>query len=152
MADLLNIRDITVNDRDEYLSMYKNLYDSDATTTDYDEEIAILNFNNAISDSKSIRCLIFEYKDMVLGYAFLSFSYSTSKASQCIWLEDLFIKEPARKKGVGSYFMDWLVKEYKNKAKSVKLEVTKTNVHARRFYERLNFQESGYMQMYLEFK
>ncbi len=152
MADLLNIRDITVNDRDEYLNMYKELYDSNATTTDYDEEIAILNFNNAISDSKSIRCLILEYKEMVLGYAFLSFSYSTSKASQCIWLEDLFIKEPARKKGVGSYFMTWLVEEYKNKAKTIKLEVTKSNVHARKFYERLNFSESGYMEMYLEVK
>lgn len=152
MADLLNIRDITVNDRDEYLNMYKELYDSDATTTDYDEEIAILNFNNAISGSKSIRCLILEYKDMVLGYAFLSFSYSTSSASQCIWLEDLFIKEPARKKGVGSYFITWLVEEYKNKAKTIKLEVTKNNVHARKFYERLNFSESGYMEMYLKFK
>ena len=49
MADLLNIRDITVNDRDEYLNMYKELYDSNATTTDYDEEIAILNFKHYLT-------------------------------------------------------------------------------------------------------
>lgn len=151
MAEL-KIRDITVNDRDEYIGMFKDLYDSNATTTEYDEEIAILNFNNAISDSKLIRCLIFEYKDIVLGYAFLSFSYSTSKASQCIWLEDLYIKEPARQKGVGSYFMAWLLKEYENKAKVVKLEVTKSNVCAKKFYERLNFLESGYIEMYLNLK
>lgn len=148
MAEL-KIRDITVNDRDEYINMFKDLYDSNATITKYDEEIAILNFNNAISDSKSIRCLIFEYENFILGYAFLSFSYSTSKASQCIWLEDLYIKEPAREKGVGSYFIDWLSKEYRNKAKVIKLEVTKSNVRAKKFYERLNFLESGYIEMYL---
>ncbi len=151
MAEL-KIRDITVSDRNEYLEMSKDFYSGGATISPYDKEIAVLNFTNALSGIKSVRCLFFEYKDMILGYAFLSFSYSTSSASQCVWLEELYIKEPARNKSVGSYFMEWLFKEYRNKSKVVKLEVTKNNFKAIKFYERLNFKESGYMQMNLDLK
>ena len=148
----LKIRDIRISDKKEYIKMYEGLFSGKATVTPYDEEIAILNFNNAISGTNAIRCLIFEYKKFILGYAYLSFSYSTSIAMKCVCLEDLYVKEQARGKGVGKYFIDWLVKEYKNYAGTINLEVTRENLCARKFYESLNFKNSKYLQMYLPLK
>lgn len=149
MAEI-NVRDIRVSDKEEFLGMVEGLFNSNATVTDYNEEIAILNFNNALSGSSAIRCLIFEYKEIILGYAYISFSYSTSMASKCLWLEDLYIKEEARRKGVGEYFINWLCNEYKKKVNTIHLEVTKDNFGARRFYESLKFKNSLYMQMCLD--
>ena len=148
----LNIRDIRISDKEEYIKMYENLFSGNATVTEYDEEVALLNFNNALSGFGSIRCLIFEYKTFILGYAFLSFSYSTSIAMKCLCLEDLYIKEQARGKGVGKYFIEWLLKEYKNRVGTINLEVTRNNLSARKFYEGLNFRNSRYMHMYLSLK
>ena len=144
------IRDIRHSDRFEYLSMVKGLFGSNATVCDYDEDVALSNFNNAVSGSKFCRCLILEYNLSVAGYAFLAYSYSTSLGGVCIFLEDLYIKKFARGVGVGRCFIKWLLKEYKVIAKVIKLEVTQANVDGIKFYKKLGFKDSGYIGMNLK--
>ncbi len=144
------IRDIKHSDRHEYLGMARGLFNSNATVCSYSEDVAISNFNNVVSGSKFCRCLILEYKLSVVGYAFLAYSYSTSLGGMCVFLEDLYVKEYARGAGVGRYFIKWLLKEYEDNAKVVKLEVTRANASGIKFYENLNFKNSGYIGMVLK--
>lgn len=144
------IRDVRHSDKFEYLSMARDLFSSNATVCDYNEDIAVSNFNSAVSGSKFCRCLMLEYNSNVAGYAFLAYSYSTSLGGVCIFLEDLYIKEFARGVGVGRCFIKWLLKEYKSIAKVVKLEVTQANVGGMKFYKKLHFKDSGYIGMSLK--
>lgn len=127
--------------------MVRDLFNSDATVTGFDEKIAILNFDNALFKPDFVRCLIFEKEEEILGYAFLSFSYSTSLGKKYIWLEDLYVKKEFRGKGIGKYFIKWLCREYANKINMIKLEVTKNNRIARNFYKSLKFKDSAYLEM-----
>ncbi len=145
----LEIRDINEKDKFEFLKMVKDLFNSDAVITNYDETIALLNYENAITRSKFLRCLIFEVGGEIVGYSYLSFGYSTSLASKCVLLEDLYFKPFARSKGYGKQFFKWLFKEYRKNFKAIRLEVSKKNVLAKKFYEDLNFKVNEYIQMNL---
>lgn len=76
--------------------MQECLFNSSATITEFDKRVATLNFNNAVEKTEFVRCLVFEEDERILGYAFLSFSYSTSSAKNYVCLEDLYVKEDFR--------------------------------------------------------
>lgn len=147
----LNVRDIKQQDKYEYISMVRELFSSKATLTRYSEEASLLNFGNAIGGSELVRCLFIEEGQTVVGYAFLVFSYSSSLGGRCLWLEELYIKPFSRKKGVGSYFLNWIINSYKSTVKAIKLEVTKENVNAINFYKNIGFSDIKYNHMCLTF-
>ena len=150
-VDLLEniiIRDIELNDKEKYLEMTKSLFDSYATISGYDRNIAISNFKNALSKSELFRCVIIEQEKNILGYMFFAFGYSTSLGGRCIFLEDLYIMPFARKKGKASLAIKWLIEKYKYDIVEIKLEVTKENFNALKFYSKFEFLENKYISMY----
>jgi len=63
---------------------------------------------------------------------------------------DFFIvNEKYRKKGFGSYLMNYLIKECKNlKINKISLEVSQTNISAENFYSRFDFYTVGIRKNY----
>ncbi|MGI4758965.1 MAG: GNAT family N-acetyltransferase [Janthinobacterium lividum] len=47
------------------------------------------------------RCLIAEWQGQVAGFALYFFQYSTWEGRPALYLEDLFVREPFRKRGIG---------------------------------------------------
>ena len=76
-------------------------------------------------------------KDIV-GYAFYFFTYSSFFARKTLYLEDIFISQKFRKKGIGKLFFDELVKIAK-KEKCGRMEwcVLDWNKNAIKFYDNL---------------
>ncbi len=66
-----------------------------------------------------------------------------------IRLVDIAVLPEFRNQGIGSFVLRRLLKEAKNKAKPVNLQVLKTNIPAIRLYERFGFEKTGEDQLYL---
>ena len=140
------IRDITPKDKMVFLKMAEKFYSSPAVAHKIDSHILEMTFDAAISKSPFIRALIIEDSEMPAGFAILSFSYATEVGGLVVLLEDLYISEACRGKGLGIEFMRFMEREYPA-AKRFRLEVTKGNKKAIDLYSKLGYKTLDYMQM-----
>lgn len=97
---------------------------------------------DAFSKNPPFRILIAEINSQIAGYAFYFFTYSSFKAKKTLYLEDIFVTEKFRKKGIGKLFFDHLIKiSKKNKCGRMEWVVLDWNVNAIKFYDKLGAQE-----------
>ena len=104
------------------------------------------SFDTALSKSPYARALIIEDDDIPVGFALLSFSHATEAGGLVVLLEDLYISETCRGKGLGSKFMQFMEQEYPE-ARRFRLEVTKANLKAIGLYSSLGYKTLDYVQM-----
>ena len=140
------IRDVTVNDKSVFLEMAEIFYSSPAVTHKIGGELLERTFDAAIGKSPFVRVLIIEDDGAVVGFAILSFSHATEVGGLVVLLEDLYISDSCRGKGLGSKFMQFVEREYPS-AKRFRLEVTKGNHRAIELYSRLGYKTLDYVQM-----
>lgn len=72
-------------------------------------------------------------------------SFSTEFGKICIWIEDLYLKEYCRGKGIIPEFINYLKSVYPNVI--FKLEVEEENSHAVHVYKKCGFKELPYSEM-----
>ena len=94
-----------------------------------------------------IEGFVFEDAGEILGYSMVAKSYTTEFGGLCVWIEDLYIKEEFRGKGIGGEFFDFIEKRYEDKAVRYKLEVEDENVRAVSMYKKTGYDELGYRIM-----
>jgi ribosomal protein S18 acetylase RimI-like enzyme len=140
------IRDVTVNDKSVFLEMAEIFYSSPAVTDIIGAEMLVMTFDAAIGKSPFVRVLIIEDDGATVGFAILSFSHATEVGGSVVLLEDLYISDSCRGKGLGSTFMQFVEREYPS-AKRFRLEVTKDNNRAIDLYSRLGYKTLDYVQM-----
>jgi len=143
------IRDITQDDKTVFLQMAETFYSSKAVAHNVDRQILETVFDTVIKKSPLIRALIIEDNEMPVGFALVSFSFATEIGGLVVLLEDLYISETCRGKGLGSQFMHFLEQEYPS-AKRFRLEVTKENQKAIDLYRKLGYKVPDYIQMVKE--
>jgi len=140
------IRDVTQEDRAKFLEMAEKFYSSKAVAHNIDRHLLETTFDTAVNKSSFLHALIIEDNDIPVGFALLSFSYATEVGGLVVLLEDLYISEACRGKGLGSKFMQFMEKEYPA-AKRFRLEVTKENRGAIDLYCRFGYKQLDYVQM-----
>jgi len=140
------IRDIVQEDKIVFLEMIETFYSSKAVAHNVDKSILETIFNVAVSGSPYLRALIIEDKEEPVGFALLSFSFATEVGGLVVLLEDLYISEERRGKGLGHKFMQFMEQEYPL-AKRFRLEVAKENTRAIDLYGKLGFEVLEYVQM-----
>ena len=140
------IRDIKQEDRNIFLEMARIFYSSEAVSHNVDKSVLEAAFDAALGKSPYIRALIIEDNNMPAGFALLSFTYSTEAGGLAVLLEDLYIREAHRGKGLGTEVMRFIEREYPE-AKRFRLEVAKDNANAISLYSKLGYQAIDYMQM-----
>ena len=70
------------------------------------------------------------------GFALFFYSYSTWRAKQGVWLEDLYVRPKFRRKGVGSALFNSILSQAKIRgAGRLEWPVLEWNTDAHRFYE-----------------
>ncbi|MCC8014804.1 MAG: GNAT family N-acetyltransferase [Eubacterium sp.] len=141
----IKIRGMHECDREDVLSMMKTFYSSPAVYTEGSENIFINDFNSCVSESPYSEGYIFEKDEEVCGYSMLSKSFSTEFGKPCIWIEDIFIKEGFRGKGIGKEYFDFLGKKYTDVI--FRLEVQKENTAAIHLYKKEGFDILPYIEM-----
>ena len=78
----------------------------------------------------------------IVAYAFYFFTYSSFLAKKTLYLEDIFISEKFRNKGIGKLLMNELIKiAKKNKCGRMEWCVLDWNENAINFYEKLGARQ-----------
>lgn len=143
----LIIRDFKEKDRQWYLSLSDEFFNSSAALHPVPMNLLERNFDNLIKGFKLARGLALEYDSNPCGYAVVALSYSTAVAGKVLWIEDLCVSQKYRGKGIGTSFFKWLFSEYGDEVERFRLETTPENESARKLYKSLGFNAIEYRQM-----
>ena len=141
----MNIRKMKFEDKSEILSMMKIFYSSELVFTNGSDEIFNTDFETCINNSPYLDGYVFTQDETIMGYAMIAKSFSTEFGRQCIWIEDLYIKDKYRGTGIGSMFMEFITKKYTDCI--FRLEVEEENERAIKVYEKSGFTVLPYMEM-----
>ena len=139
------IRKMEGRDREEILAMMRVFYASPAVLTDGSEEIFQRDIENCLGDNPFVEGYVMEEENLLQGYAMIAKSYSTEFGKPCIWIEDIYIKEEYRGRGIGSSFFDFITKKYTDHI--FRLEVEEENERAIHVYRSCGFAVLPYMEM-----
>ena len=144
----MKMRRIQAEDKEEMMKMMRDFYDSDALIIHTPTPALERNFEACVNRSPYLEGFIFEMQDHKIGgYGMIAKSYSTEAGGECIWIEDLYLKEEYRGKGNGSLFFSFIQDLYGHKAARLRLEVEPDNKKAIEAYKKNGYTELGYMQM-----
>ena len=146
--DNIIFRQMNKNDRADVLDMMRTFYQSPALFTNGSEEIFQANFDNSVNNNPYLESYIILYKNEVIGYTMLAKSFSTEFGKECIWFEDLYLKENYRNKGIIPDFIEFIKNKYSDKL--LRLEVEKENSHAVHVYEKAGFKMLPYREYYID--
>ena len=137
-------------DRDIFFSMVKKFYAPPAVLHFPSDEVMMSSFDAALEIPELVKGYIFEYDGETAGYAVVSMKFETEVGGMAAWIEELFVEESFRSKGIGSAFFEHLKKELSGRMKRIRLEVGDENDGAKKLYERLGFEPLDYRQMVID--
>ncbi len=85
----------------------------------------------------------------IVGYASLSNFWSNEWGGNVLHIDEIFVEELHRGKGITKLFFKWLDENYKQKnlAQAYALEVSPKNPNAQKLYEKLGFVKKYYNYM-----
>ena len=139
------IRPMEKSDRDAVLDMMRVFYASPAVHTDGSEEIFDADFAACVSGSPYLEGYVFDDSGEVIGYAMAAKSFSTEFGRPCIWIEDLYLREGYRDRGLGSAFFGFIEEKYPEAI--FRLEVEDENERAVHVYRKCGYEVIPYMEM-----
>ena len=139
------IRLMNREDKEAVLEMMRVFYASDAVLSNGSEEIFVSDIENCINDSRYLEGYIQEDDGEIQGNAMIAKSFSTEFGKPCIWIEDLYVKEPYRGMGLGSGFLKFIVDKYPGCL--FRLEAEQENARAIAVYEKCGFEVLPYLEL-----
>ena len=140
-----SIRQMVESDRAAVMDMMQTFYSSPAVLTNGSAEIFEADIDACVSDSPYAEGYVFEDGGEIIGYGMLAKSFSTEYGKKCIWIEDLYIKEPYRGRGIGSSFFNMIREKYPNHL--LRLEAEEENERAIAVYKKNGFEVLPYLEM-----
>ena len=139
------IREMTEPDRRDVMEMMRVFYASPAVHTNGSEEIFKADIDACVGESPYAEGYVIEVGDETVGYGMLAKSFSTEFGRECIWIEDLYLKEGYRGLGIGTAFFDMVEEKYPSAL--LRLEVEEDNERALGCYRKNGFDTLPYMEM-----
>lgn len=139
------IRPMERADKTDVLTMMRVFYTSPAVHTDGSEEIFDADFEACVSGSPYLEGYVFEADGAICGYAMAAKSFSTEFGRPCIWIEDLYLKDGYRDRGLGSSFFAFIEAKYPEAI--FRLEVEEENERAVHVYRKCGYDVLPYMEM-----
>ncbi len=137
-------------DRNAFFSMVKKFYAPPAVLHFPPDDVMMSSFDAALEIPELVKGYIFECDGETAGYAVVSMKFETEVGGMAAWIEELFVEEKFRSKGIGTQFFEHLKKEHSGKIKRLRLEVGDENNGAKQLYERLGFEILDYRQMVID--
>jgi ribosomal protein S18 acetylase RimI-like enzyme len=140
------MRSFTREDYDDYLSMSREFYASEATDHPVPDEHFQRTFDEIISGSPLARAWIIGGKGPAAGYLLASVTWSNEFGGRVAWLEELYLRPEARGHGLGQKTLEQAMDELKrlDKVAGFRLEVAPANDGVSRLYEKMGFRPVPY--------
>lgn len=145
MSEQLKIQTLTAEDREEFLSLSRDFYRSDAVLHEIDESCHIHAFDEMMRSGEYLLGYLLKCDGKTAGYAVLNKMFMREVGGTVVWIEELYITPPFQGKGLGSAFFAWL--EQNVPAVRYRLEAEPDNARAMALYKRLGYEVLPYVQM-----
>lgn len=139
------IRIMLEKDREEVIEMMRVFYSSPAVLSNGSEEIFKNDVENCVNECPFLEGYIFEEEGKIQGYAMIAKSFSTEFGKQCIWVEDIYIKNEYQGMGIGKSFFEYIMEKYTDVI--FRLEVEEENKRAVAVYKKCGFEVLPYSEM-----
>ena len=139
------LRKITPNDRETYIALSEEFYSSDAVSHSIPVEFHEDSFDELMRSDEYIECFIFEHEGETAGYALIAKTFSPEAGGVVVWIEELYVREGFRGKGLGKAFFAYMEQNYN--VSRYRLEVEPDNVRAKKLYSALGYKKLPYEQM-----
>ena len=143
-------RKMTPSDVPEVLLMMREFYHSPAVL----HPVPDANFEATVREVLSGRpyadLYLLEWEGKTAGYALTAKSWSNEAGGPVVWLEEAYVTEAFRGKGLGSLLLRQLEEEYTGVAARLRLEVEDDNEGAIRLYTKMGYIPLEYRQMIRE--
>jgi GNAT superfamily N-acetyltransferase len=107
--DALTLRDATPADVPEILALIRELavYEKEPDAAIATEEDLL---RDGFGPEPYFRCVMAEWEGKIAGFALYFFQYSTWEGRPALYLEDLFVRQAFRKRGIGAALFRHLAK------------------------------------------
>lgn len=139
------IRKLTKDDKELYMYFTELFYNSDAVLHPVPEKNRENTFNELMRSEDYAQCYILEYENKPVGFALLAKTFSQEVGGIVIWIEELYVLEEYRGRGLGKEFFSFVEENIPNSR--LRLEIEPDNQRAKKLYESLGFRVLDYKQM-----
>lgn len=139
-----NVRKMNDCDRDEYFEMSREFYASGAAHAPIDDERRT-RFWEEILRGELVKGLLLECDGEIAGYALAACYASKEYGGRVLFLDELFLKENFRGRGLAREFFTAIERE--EDIAAIRLEAVRENERAVRLYRSLGYEPLEYMQM-----
>ena len=139
------LRKITPNDRETYIALSEEFYSSDAVDHPIPVAFHEKSFDELMRSDEYIEAFIFEQDGETAGYALIAKTFSPEAGGVVVWIEELYVREGFRGKGLGKAFFAYMEQNYN--VSRYRLEVEPDNVRAKKLYSALGYKKLPYEQM-----
>ncbi len=144
------IRFIEDKDRCSVKEMLMGFYNSPAVSHSIPEKFIDNSLDAALSNSPYVKIIVAEIEGKLAGFSALSLTHTTEAGGLVVLIEEIFIKDEYRGKGIGNEIFAFIRREFDTTAKRYRLEVVEDNTSAIKLYEKLGFEKIDYNQMIIE--
>lgn len=145
------IRKITSNDKNIFMELTSEFYASEAVLHNIPRDYHEKAFKELITSDNYLSAYIFESDNKVCGYALLTKQYSHEAGGVVLWIDEIYIREEFRAKGLGRELFKYLEENKGDEITRFRLEVEEDNERAIKLYEKLGFEKLDYLQYIKDF-
>lgn len=144
------VRKVTPLDKEIYLSMTRDFYQSDAVSHNIPLENRLKTWDEIMRSDEYADCYFVIKDGAVAGYMLLAYTFSQEAGGKTAWIEEIYILPEFRSQGLGSEFFEFIKSEIEPGCARLRLEVEEDNTRAKKLYASLGFKPLEYEQMIRE--
>lgn len=141
------IRKINNDDEAMFILLSQKFYSSTAVDHLVSKDNFFKTFKECLNENPYCHGVMVEYEKNIVGFGLIALTYSNEAGGLVVWLEELYILEEFRSKGLGKELFEYAYTTFPN-AKRFRLEVTPVNTRAINLYKSLGYEILDYIQMY----
>lgn len=146
------IRQIQKKDRAAYLQLAQEFYQTNAVLHSIPVSHMENTFEELMRSEEYAEAYIFEVDEEIAGYALLAKTYSQEAGGRIIWIEELYVRDSFRSKGLGKQFFEYLDNNMAEETARVRIEVERTNDGAISLYKKIGYGNLDYVQLARDFE
>ena len=142
------IRTFVPEDREDYIRFSTEFYNSSAVDKPVPREHFEQGFDEMMRSDVYVQGYMLVCDGNNVGYCVTMKTYSVEAGGITIWIDELFVLEEYRSKGLGSELFKYIEENGDKKLRRIRLEVELENGRAISLYKKMGFEPAPYDGMW----
>jgi GNAT superfamily N-acetyltransferase len=140
----INFRPLRDTDYQELRGMIFAFYDEGRGVQPITDEKILKTVTELARNPCKGEIIIFEKDNMTIGYSILIFYWSNEYGGNILHIDEIYVKQEHRRRGVATSFFDHVFRAFKGKMVALQLEASPSSID---YYRKLGFRKTRNIQM-----